>query len=110
VTFAIGCADFPLAEDVQVRIKLKVSEVVGTKASVTDALPLVAFVPAQPSLVPPPVAEQVLALVEFQVRVVDCPALMVVGDAVRVAATAGHVTTTAAWACWVWEPAVQLSR
>jgi len=36
---------------------------------------------------------QLVALDEVQVSVVDCPAVIVVGDALKVAATAGHVQT-----------------
>jgi hypothetical protein len=98
-TLAVACADWPLAADVQVRIKLKVSGAGGAEVSVTDTLPLVAFVPNQPSLVPPPVAEQLLALAELHVSIVACPALTVVGEAVNVAVTVGHVKTTEVWAC-----------
>lgn len=67
----------------------------GTKGSVTVWLPLVALVPAQLSPEAPPVPEQLIAFDDFQVKVVDCPAVMVVGDADSVAVTAGHVQTTA---------------
>jgi hypothetical protein len=81
VTFTDACVDCPLAADVQVRVKVKVSEVAGSKGSVTDALPLVAFAPGQPSLGPPPVAEQLLALAELHVSLVACPESIDVGDA-----------------------------
>ena len=58
-------------------------------------LPLVArVVPAQPSLVPPPLATQVLALIEVHVSVVELPEVIVVGDAVKDTDRAGQVTTT----------------
>jgi hypothetical protein len=109
VTFAVACADCPLAEDVQVRTKLTINGAAGTNGSVTAALPLVAFVPGQPSLAPPPVAAQLVALVELHIIVVDCPALIAVGDADRDALTGGHVTTTGTADCPVWEPAVHVS-
>ena len=61
-------------------------------------LPPVAFEPGQLSLAPPPVAEQLLALAELHVRVVACPAVNDLGEAVRDAVTMGHVTTTEACA------------
>ena len=57
-------------------------------------LPLFALVPAQLSSAPPPVAVQPVAFEDAQVRVVDCPAVMVVGDAEIVGVTAGHFQTT----------------
>jgi hypothetical protein len=63
-------------------------------ASVTLWLPLVAFVPGQPSLGPPPVAVQLVALDEVHVSVVDCPAVMVVGEAEIDTVTGGQFQTT----------------
>jgi hypothetical protein len=79
-------------------------------ASVTLWLPLVALVPAQLSSAPPPVAVQLVALDDFHVSVVDCPAVMVVGEAEIVAVTTGQVQTTEADALTAATPdAVQLS-
>jgi hypothetical protein len=72
-------------------------------------LPLVAFAPGQLSLGLPPLAAQLVAFADFQLSVVDCPAVNIVGEADRDTVTTGHVTTTEAWACWVWDPEVQLS-
>jgi hypothetical protein len=66
-----------------------------TKDSVKVALPLVALALGHVSLTPPPVAVQLLALVELHVSVVDRPAVMVVGDAESDAVTTGQVTSTA---------------
>jgi hypothetical protein len=63
-------------------------------ASVTVWLPLVALVPGQLSSAPPPVAVQLVALADFHVSVVDCPALMVVGDAEIATVTAGQLQIT----------------
>jgi hypothetical protein len=103
-------ADFPLTEDVHVSVNVSVTDgVAGTNDSVAVALPLVAFEPGQPSLGPPPVAEQVVAFVELQVRVVDCPALMVVGAADRDKVTFGQTTSTETWACPACEPPVHVN-
>ena len=85
-------------------------EVSRATASVTIWLPLVAFVPGQLSSAPPPAAVQLVALDDFHVRVVVCPAMMVVGDAEIVAVTRGQVQTTEADAFTAATPdAVQLS-
>jgi hypothetical protein len=57
------------------------------------------------------VAAQLVALVDFQVSVVDCPALIIVGDADTGAFTGVQDTTTgvAIVACAYCLPAVQLS-
>ena len=70
ITLADACTDWPLAADMQVSIKLKVSGVADAEDSVTAALPLVGFVPGQASPAPPPLAEQLLALAELHVSVV----------------------------------------
>ena len=109
MTFADACADCLLAADVQVSVKVRVNCAAGTYGSVIAALPFVAFTPGQLSPVPPPVAEQLLAFFELQVRVVGCPESIVVGDAVNVAVTRGHVTTTGAAACADCDPAVHVN-
>jgi hypothetical protein len=86
-----------LAEDVQVIPKVSVTdELASLKDSGSDWVPLVAFVPAQPSPGSPPVAVQLVAFVEPQVKVVEPPSVIVAGDADTVAVTAGHVQVTAA--------------
>lgn len=88
--------DSPLAVEVHVMLKVRVTD--GTARaydSVTILLPLVdRLLPDQPSAEPPPEAVQLIAFAEVQVSVVDCPAVIVVGDAVSVAVTAGQVQTT----------------
>ena len=43
---------------------------------------------------PPPVAVQLVALEDVHVTVVDCPAVMVVGEAAIVMVTGGHAQAT----------------
>jgi hypothetical protein len=87
--------DSPLAVEVHSRVNVKDKDgVAGTNDSVADAEPFVDFVPGQLSPGPPPVATHVLAFDDFQVSVVDCPAVIVVGDAEIDTLTAGHVTAT----------------
>jgi len=90
VTLADAEADNPLVIP-KVNTTDEVSRATG---SVTVWLPLFALVPAQLSSAPPPVAVQPVAFEDAQVRVVDCPAVMVVGDAEIVGVTAGHFQTT----------------
>jgi len=73
------------------------SGLAGTPASVIAAVPLEAFPPAHASPATPPVAVQLVALVEFHVSVVAWPALMVVGAAERDAVTTGTASTTVTW-------------
>jgi len=98
--------------DVQVIVKLNVSDVPAMTGlgSVIATLPLVGRVPlGQPSFEPPPELAHVVAFLDVQLSVVDCPALSVVGEAVTIAVTGGHVTTTGvACAASVCGPAVQL--
>jgi hypothetical protein len=95
VTLADAEADNPLVVELQVIPKVNTTdEVSRATGSVTVWLPLFALVPAQLSSAPPPVAVQPVAFEDAQVRVVDCPAVMVVGDAEIVGVTAGHFQTT----------------
>ena len=50
-------------------------------------LPLVAFAPGHPSLAPPPLPVQLVALVDCQVMEIDWPAVKVVGEALTVTET-----------------------
>jgi hypothetical protein len=82
VTLTDALSENPLVAELQVIPKVNAMDgVSGATGSVTVWLPLVALVPAQLSSAPPPVAIQLVALADFQVSVVDCPALMVAGDA-----------------------------
>ena len=95
VTLADAEADNPLVVELQVIPKVNTTDAVSrATGSVTVWLPLVALVPAQLSSAPPPVAVQPVAFEDVQVRVVDFPAVMVVGNAEIVAVTAGHFQTT----------------
>ncbi len=95
VTTAVAFADSPLAVELQVMPKVNIADAVAVaKGSVMIWLPLAALAPAQLSPEPPPVAVQSVALADAQVKVVDWPADMVVGEAESVAVTAGHVQTT----------------
>ena len=90
--------DWPVPELLQVKVYVSVSGEATTTGSVMAALPLVAcVVPAQPSLVPPPLAAQVLALAEVHVSRVESPEVIVVGDAVSDTVRAGQATTTEVW-------------
>jgi hypothetical protein len=70
--------------------------VAGAKDSVTVWLPDVALLPGQPSLSPPPVAEQLVAFEELHVTVTASPGLIDVGEAEIVAVTVGQLQTTEA--------------
>jgi hypothetical protein len=71
-TFADARPDSPLVVELQVIPKVSTrDEVARATASVTVWLPLVAFAPAQLSSAPPPVAVQLVALEDVQVKVVD---------------------------------------
>jgi len=95
VTFTDALSDSPLVVELQVIPNVSTTDEVSRAAdSVTVLLPLVALVPAQLSSVPPPVAVQLVALDDFHVSVVDCPAVMVVGDAEIVAVTTGQLQAT----------------
>jgi hypothetical protein len=111
VTLADALPDSPLVVELQVIPKISVTdEVSRANGSVTVWLPLVAFVPAQLSSGPPPVAVQLVALDDFHVSVVDFPAVMVVGDADSAAVTVGQLHTTDADTLTAATPgAVQLS-
>ena len=99
--------DWPVPELLHVRVYVSVSGEATATGSMIAALPLVAcVVPAQPSLVPPPLATQVLALAEVQVSVVDLPEVIVVGDAARDTVRDGQVTTTDVWFDRDCDPAV----
>jgi hypothetical protein len=88
VALAEALSDSPLVVEVQVIPKVNTTdEVSRATASVAGWVSLVAFVPAQLSPAPPPVAVQLVALEDFHVSVVDCHAVMVV-------VTAGQVQTT----------------
>jgi hypothetical protein len=94
VTTAVACADNPLAVELHVTPKVSFTDAeVVAKGSVMVWLPLADLVPAQLSPEPPPVAVQPVAFVDAQVRVVDWPAVIEVGDADSVAVTAGQVQT-----------------
>jgi hypothetical protein len=54
-------------------------------------LPLVAFAPGHPSLPPPPLPVQFVALVDCHVMVIDWPAVNEVGVALTVTLTANAV-------------------
>jgi hypothetical protein len=109
-TVADAVADFPLTADVQVSVNVRVTDgVAGTNASVAVALPFVAREPGQASFGPPPVASQVVAFVELHVRVVDCPATIVLGEAERDAVTSGQLTTTDVSAVALCKSAMQVN-
>jgi hypothetical protein len=102
MTWTDELAESLLARDVHVMVNASVSDAPAEiiPGSVIAMLPLVGRLElAQPSFAPPPEATQLVALVEVQLTVVAPPGLSVVGEAVRVAETTGHVTTTEAWAC-----------
>src|SRR5271163_795385 len=82
VTLTDAFPDCPAMLESQVIPKLNTMDAVSSAAaSITLRLPFVAFVPAQPSSAPPPVAAQLVAFDDFHVSVVDCPTVMVVGEA-----------------------------
>jgi hypothetical protein len=109
VTFADALSDSPLGVELQVMPNVNTDAASRATASVTIWLPFVAFVPAQLSSAPPPVAVQPVALNDFHVSVVDCPAVIVVADAEIVAVTRGQFQTTEAEALTAATPgAVQL--
>jgi hypothetical protein len=95
VTLTDAFADSPLVVELQVMPNVNTTdEVSRATASVAVWLPLVALVPAQLSSAPPPVAVQLVALEDFHIRVVDCPAVMVVSEAEIVAVTGGQFQIT----------------
>ena len=69
-----------------VNFKLK-EEPAGAYCSVIVWLPLVAFAPGHPSLEPPPLPVQFVALVDCHVMVIDWPAVNEVGEALTVTLT-----------------------
>jgi hypothetical protein len=88
VTLTDAFPDCPPLLESQVIPKLNsTDEVSSAAASVTVWLPLVALVPAQLSPAPPPVAVQLVELEDFHISVVDCPTVMVVGEAEIAAVT-----------------------
>ena len=88
VTLTDAFPDPPVLLELQVITKVKTTDDVSAAVSVTTSFPLVATLPPQLSRAPPPLAVQLVELYEFHVSVVDCPTVMVVGDAVMVALTA----------------------
>jgi hypothetical protein len=78
-------ADCPVALEMQVIPKVNVMPEVIWTDSVTVALPLVAFGPAQLSPSPPPVAVQLVALEDFHVSVSGWLKVMELSDAEIVA-------------------------
>jgi hypothetical protein len=106
-----AASDSPLVVELQVIAKVNTTdETSRAKGSIMVSIPLVALVPAQLSSVPPPVAVQVVALADVHVRVVDFPAMIVVGDAEIVVVTRGQFHTTEADTLTAVTPgAVQLS-
>jgi hypothetical protein len=87
-------ADSPLTVELQLMAKLNADCASRATASVRVWLPLVAFVPGQLSLGPPPVAVQLVALDDVHVSVVVPPAVMVVGEAEIDTVTGGQFQTT----------------
>jgi hypothetical protein len=64
--------DWPVVEEVQLSVNVTLSGDATTTGSVTAALPLMGrVVPDQPSPMPPPLAAQLVAFVEFHDSVVD---------------------------------------
>jgi hypothetical protein len=92
-------ADWPLALDVHVRVKVRVSDppVMTGLGSVIVALPLVGrLLFGHPSFEPPPELTHVEEFAEDQVSVVDWPVCRVVGEAVRVNVTEAQLTAIGA--------------
>jgi hypothetical protein len=95
ITLVDALAESPLVVELQVIMKVRVTDGASrAKGSITVWLPLVALVPAQLSSGLPPVAVQLVAFEEFQVSVVDFPAVMAVGEAEIATVTAGQLQTT----------------
>ena len=65
----------------------------GAKRSVRVWLPDFALLPGQPSLSPPPLAEQLVAFEELHVRVTVLPAMIAAGETEIAAVTGSHVHT-----------------
>ena len=94
-----ACAD--CGPDVQVSVRV----IIPTVVSAIEAVPLVAFVPDQPSPAPLLLAVHEAALVEDQVTVVACPNMRLVGFADI--ETDGTVSVTTASPTSPCEPEVQ---
>jgi hypothetical protein len=95
-TEAEACAVSPLVDDVQIIVYVRAEPVAGAKASVSVSLPDVALLPGQSSSLPPPVAEQLVAFEELQVRLTVLPAMIAAEEAEIAAVTGSHVHTTGA--------------